>query len=110
VTLERRRRDAWLENEHDELEDKIYRSYGVLRYTKKITTKDAMMLLAQLKLGSDLDIISLTGNGSDIHRLMVEIQPAMLQKNMHRTMEAPERDKVRAKYINDRLPSMLQQI
>lgn len=106
VAMEHKSRSEWMEKEHDEIEDKVFRSYGVLRYTKSITAKDAMMLLAQLKLGSDMGIIRFNGNGSDIHRLMLEIQPASLQNAAKKTMEKAERDHARAQYLNTHLPNL----
>lgn len=106
ATLERKRRINWIENEHDDVEDKIYRSYGVLRHTKLITCKDAMMLLAQLKLGSDTGLINLAGNGADIHRLMIEIQPANIRKLYKCDANENDINKARAAYINEKLPHM----
>lgn len=106
VAMEHKSRSEWVDKEHDEIEDKVYRSYGVLRFTRSITTKDAMMLLAQLKLGSDMGLITFNGNGSRIHRLMMEIQPSTLQNTAKKTMEQEERDHVRAQYLNTHLPTL----
>lgn len=106
VALERKRRTSWIENEHDDVEDKIYRSYGVLRHTRLITCKDAMMLLAQLKLGSDTGLIALNGNGADIHRLMIEIQPSNLRKMYKCDNNENAINKVRAAYLNEKLPHL----
>lgn len=104
VALERKRRTAWVENEHDEVEDKVFRSYGVLRHTRKISCKDALMLLAQLKFGSDTGLIELTGNGADLYRLMMEIQPAEISKHTKCGTDVNEIDKARAHYLNEKLP------
>lgn len=107
VTLERKRRGAWAQNEHDELEDKIFRSYGVLRHTKLITCKDALMLLAQLKLGLDTGLINLNGTGADLSRLMIEIQPAALCKFFRCGNDERELNKARARLLNERIPSLI---
>lgn len=104
VALERKRRTAWVESEHDEVEDKVYRSYGVLRHTRKISCKDALMLLAQLKFGSDTGLIELTGNGADLYRLMMEIQPAEIAKHTKCGTDISEIDKARARFLNEKLP------
>lgn len=104
VALERKRRISWVENEHDEVEDKVYRSYGVLRHTRKISCKDALMLLAQLKFGSDTGLIELTGNGADLCRLMMEIQPASIRKQTKCGAEENDIDKARARFLNEKLP------
>lgn len=106
VALERKRRAAWIENERDEVEDKVYRSYGVLQHTRLITCKDAMMLLAQLKLGADIGLINLSGNGADLHRLMMEIQPACIAKRYKCSNDAKAVNKARATYLNEMLPKL----
>lgn len=103
IALERKRRTAWIDDEHDDVEDKVFRSYGVLRYTRYITDKDALMLLAQLKLGSDTGLIELTGNGADIYRLMLEIQPANIKK-LYRVSDEHEVNRFRARFLNEKLP------
>ena len=106
VALERKRRTAWIENARDEMEDKVARSYGVLRYTRLIAAPDALALLAQLKLGSDAGLIALNGTGADLHRMMMEIQTATLRKMFKCGADEKEVNHARAKYINERLPRL----
>lgn len=106
AVLERKRRESWLEADRNEIEDKVCRSYGVLRYAKLITTRDAMLLLGQLKLGMDLNLIKTSFNGSDIHRLMIEVQPAMLQKLLRKKMDEQECALERAIYLNGSIPQI----
>lgn len=107
IALERKQRTTFIESAHDEIEDKVYRSYGVLKYTKEITQSSAMMLLAQIKLGSDWGLLPIYGNGADIYRLMVEIQPASLQSRAKRLLKQKECDRERAVYLNKSLPRLL---
>ena len=106
VVLERKRRISWVEDDHDDIEDKVFRSYGVLKFTKVITFADAMTLLAQLKLGCDTGLISLSGNGADLYRLMMEIQPAAIRKLSGCGADAVEINRARAARINERLPEL----
>ncbi|MCR5324415.1 MAG: hypothetical protein K6E85_14245 [Lachnospiraceae bacterium] len=108
VELERKRREAMLENERMDLEDKIFRSYGVLRYARKITLDDALMLLAQLKFGSDLGIIELSTGGPELNRLMIEIQPASLIKEYKCPNDPNTVDETRAIHLNKKLPKLKQ--
>ncbi|MFU0826365.1 MAG: Protein-arginine kinase [Lachnoclostridium sp.] len=100
---ERRQREYFLTNNYDEFEDKVYRSYGILKYAKQISSSDAMSLLAQLKLGVDLNLINL-GDDFNIHELMMEIQPGNLQCQLDKNVGSIERDKYRADYIRRKLP------
>ena len=63
-----------------------------------------MVLLAQLKLGSDCGIIELSGGGSRLHRLMIEMQPGNLQTICKKSMGSVQRDEQRAKFLNENLP------
>ena len=108
VELERKRRSVMLENERTDLEDKIYRSYGVLKYARKMSLDDALMLLSQLKLGSDLGIITISPGGAVLHRLMLEMQPAWLTKEYKCGDEQNSIDEIRAMHLNKKLPEMKQ--
>lgn len=105
IHQERKRRDYILNSNYAILEDQIYRSYGVLKYAKQINTKDAMTLLAQLKLGEDTNTIAFQTLNS-IFSLMMDIQPANLQKKYGRIAGSAQRDQKRAEYINLNLPEL----
>ena len=107
IGIEHKRRIAWIENDRNEVEDKVYRSYGVLKHTRLIKLKDAMTLLAQLKLGSDTGLIKLGGGGSDLYRIMMEIQPANIIKLYKCSNDEVEIDRARARYLNEKIPSLI---
>lgn len=102
---ERRQREYMLTSSYDEIEDKVYRSYGVLKYAKQLSSSDAMTLLAQVKLGIDLQLIH-TSDNYNVHELMMEIQPGNLQSNLDKNIGSVQRDKYRAEYIRMKLPEM----
>lgn len=102
---ERRQREHMLTNNYDEIEDKVHRSYGVLKYAKLLSSSDAMALLAQLKLGMDMNMIHL-GENYNVHELMMEIQPGNLQCNLDKNVGSVQRDKYRADYIRKKLPEI----
>lgn len=105
IKQERRRREYMLQAGYDELEDKIFRSYGILKYAKQLGTEDSMALLAQIKLGADTGLIKLKGE-VNIHLLMMDIQPASLQKLLGKNAGSSVRDRARAEYIQKRLPEL----
>jgi protein arginine kinase len=109
VDIEKKLRREVLKNIGMDLKDRIYRSYGVLRYAKNLAQKDAMVLLAQLKFGSDCGIINIKGGGSRLHRLMIEMQPGNLQTICKKTMGSVQRDEQRAKYLNEHLPELIEE-
>ena len=107
VDIEKKLRNELIKNAGAELEDRVFRSYGVLKYARRIPQKDAMVLLAQLKLGSDCGIINLKGGGCEIHKLMIESQPGNIQTAYKKNMGSTQRDEYRAKFLNKNLPELI---
>ncbi|MDD5935811.1 MAG: ATP--guanido phosphotransferase [Clostridiales bacterium] len=105
MTQERKRREYILSINSEEVEDKVYRSYGVLKYAKKLNTQDSMLMLSQLKLGQDASLIQFTGE-FNILKTMMEIRPANIQKLGKKQMSRNERDRYRAHYLNQLIPSI----
>lgn len=106
MNQERKRREYILTVNSEEIEDKVYRSYGVLKYAKKVSTADAMLMLSQLKFGKDSNVIRFQGE-CNIQQLMMEIMPANFQKIIGKTINHSERDRYRAEYLNDKLPEII---
>ena len=106
VDIEKRFRNEQVKAVGMDLKDRIYRSYGVLKYAKSLPQKDAMVLLAQLKMGSDCGILKLKGGGCEIHKLMIEMQPGNIQTIYKKNMGSVQRDEYRAKYLNEHLPEL----
>ena len=99
---ERAARQRILAKDRIQLEDRIYRSYGILANARMIATQEAMQRLSDVRLGIDLGIVS----GIEpriLQELMVMIRPAHLQKLMGQELDAPARDEKRAALIRERL-------
>lgn len=81
-----------------ELEDIVYRSYGILTNARKISYEEARDLLSNIKLGTDLGILrELTD--SKVQKLYLYSKPASLQKYLGKQYEKIERDIKRAEVI-----------
>lgn len=87
-----------------ELEDKIYRSYGVLTNCRKITSEETLQLLSNIKLGTDLGIINEL-NDLKVLKLFILTKPANLQKFIGKPLENSERDVNRAEIIKQIIKS-----
>ncbi|MBO2522021.1 MAG: protein arginine kinase [Clostridia bacterium] len=99
---ERAARQRVLAQDRLRLEDRIYRSYGILANARLLATHEAMQLLSDVRLGIDLGIVK----GIEpriLQELMVMIRPAHLQKLMGQELDAPARDEKRAALIRERL-------
>jgi len=84
------------------LEDKIFRSYGVLRHSHIISSQETVELLSMVRLGVDLDIIKNVDRNA-INQLFIMIQPAHLQKIEGKKLSASERDVRRASLLRQKL-------
>ena len=105
VNKERNTRKFLKDKKGIELEDKVFRSYGILSNSRLISSKEAMKHLSNVKLAYDIGYISnLRLEG--IIKLMIDIMPANLQNKINKEAEKEERDQVRAKLIRDYLSSM----
>ncbi len=98
---EEKARNFLISNDRLLIEDKIYRSYGVLKNAKLLNYEESMMLLSDVILGIDLGIIE--GNNTMLHHIMNNIQPASLQLVYKEELNERERDIKRAEYIGDLL-------
>ncbi|SFJ37033.1 protein arginine kinase [Thermoflavimicrobium dichotomicum] len=85
-----------------ELEDRVYRSYGILAHSRVIDSKEAMQRLSDVRLGVDLNLIKEV-SASVMNELMVMIQPGFLQQYAGQRLDPEERDVRRAKLIRERL-------
>ena len=98
VARERNTRRYLIETKALELEDKVYRSLGILTHSRLMSSKEAMTHLSNIKLGWDINLIK-NEKLKDIVKLMIDIQPANIQKKLERDMLSVERDNARAEII-----------
>lgn len=80
------------------LEDKVYRSYGILSNCRKISSEEARELLSDIKLGTDLGILPEL-NDTKVQKLYLYIKPANMQKMLGNQYDGIERDIKRAETI-----------
>lgn len=106
VKQERKRREYMLSVNADEIEDQVFRSYGVLKYARQISSDDAMALLSQLKFGSDCGLVKFDRE-FNIHKLMMGVQPGSLQWTLGKNVGSQTRDQSRAEYIRRELPTII---
>lgn len=81
-----------------ELEDRLYRAYGILTNCRKISSDEAKKLLSDVKLGTDLGIIK-EMNDLKVNKLDLYTKPANLQLYLGQTLNENERDIERAEVI-----------
>lgn len=81
-----------------ELEDMIYRKYGILINARKLRWEETMDLLSDVKMGVDLGLIKEI-NDSQISKIYFYINNANLQKYFGENLETYDRDIKRSELI-----------
>ncbi len=81
---------------NEELADRLWRSYGTLKYARSMSSSEAKALLSDVILARNLGIIEIEGKISPIE-LMVETEPAFIMSG--EGLSPAERDKKRAELI-----------
>lgn len=102
IEQETQARDALSSQNKTMLEDRIQRSFGILKSAYIITTQETMELISLVRLGCDLGLIKDIDRRT-INELFIITQPAHLQKLENKKLSAPERDAKRAEIIRSRL-------
>lgn len=102
VEQEREARKRLVDRSSTRLEDQIFRSYGILKYSRIIESNEAAKRISNVRLGIDLGIIEHLSH-SMLNELIVLIQPGFLQHYAGKMLTASERDVIRATLIRERL-------
>ena len=100
ITQEKLSREHMLRKRKYELEDKIFRSLGLLKSAVLINNKECLYNLSNVRMGVEMDIVK----GMDIkilNSLLVATQPASLQKNLGVKLSERERDLKRGEIIKE---------
>ena len=102
IEQEEQARQALLLQNRTMLEDKIFRSFAVLKSAHIVSSQETVELLSMVRLGVDLQIIKDVGRKA-INQLFIMIQPAHLQKIEGKKLSSSERDVKRASVIRQKL-------
>ena len=102
IAQERAAREALVKTSNIQLEDRVFRSYGVLLNARIIETKEASTCISDVRLGIDLGFIENIPK-SILNELMILTQPGFLQKYAGGPLRPFERDVRRAALIRERL-------
>ena len=89
-----------LTKEAIELEDEVYRAYGVITNCRKISSDECMLLLSKIRLGVNLGIIKEITEAT-LNKLEIYTKPANLQKRIGQVFTANQRDIKRAEIIKN---------
>jgi len=102
VNLERDARTRLLEDKSLNLEDKVWRTYGILRYARSLSAVEFLNFLSLIRLGLDLKILS-GWTDAMLQELMLVTQPGHMQKWYKASRVTEKRDKLRADIVKNKL-------
>ncbi len=97
ISQERNARKELLKNE-DYL-DSVWRAYGILKYSRKLTSNEFMKLISLVRLASAEKIIDI--DIEKINGMIPDMQPATVNVRNSSMLDAEERDKLRAKEVRE---------
>lgn len=102
ISQERSAREVLRKSSNIQLEDRVFRSLGVLTNSRIIETKEAAQCLSDVRLGIDMGYIKNISK-SILNELMILTQPGFLQQYAGGPLRPYERDIRRATLIRERL-------
>ncbi len=102
IETEERARERMLRDARTQLEDKVWRAYGTLRYCRSIQAKEVINLCSAVRLGVAMGLQGLCPLRV-VNELLVLTQPAHLQRQAGVEMAPPERNIRRAQVVRERL-------
>ena len=82
-----------------EIENNIFRSYGILTHFRKAGLNEAMDMLSDIRLGYAMGILDFPKPDKNIYQIMMEIQPGHLLKASGEELDEAALDIARAEYL-----------
>lgn len=106
VQQETRLREKLLADRKDDMADMAGRSYGILANARKISAKEAMEHLSNLRMGYAWGILDQAPKPkTNLCTLMMAVQPGSLQNRYHEERNPYKRDVLRATYLREQFHS-----
>ena len=105
IQSEKLLRDKLIQEKNPDIEDIIYRAYGILSNCRKISGQEAIKLLSDVRLGYMTGILKERRPKNNIYCMIMNIQPGLMQMNHGREIGEQERDELRAGYLRENFVS-----
>ena len=102
TSYERMARKSLVSESREQLEDRVWRSYGMLKVARLISSEEIMHLLSQVRMGVNLGIIK-DIEMKTLNELFILTLPGHLQKLEGRELNSTQRNVIRASYVRKRL-------
>lgn len=106
IDLEYEIRDDYMFDSAFLMRDRVWRSYGLIKYSNSLNYPEALEYLSNLRIGIILSVIKEI-HVEEINDIMVKIQHSHLEKIRKEPFVSPfECDEFRAKYIRSMIPDI----
>lgn len=102
ISKERELRSQMMQNPSSDIADKLWRSYGTLKYARKLDTAEAARLLSNVRLAAVCGVIPEVKN-INLVGLLFEIMPAHIASRFSDATTAEKRDERRTALIRETL-------
>lgn len=102
IETEERARERMLRDARTQIEDKVWRAYGTLRYCRSVQAKEVINLCSAVRLGVAMGLEGLCPLRT-LNELLVLTQPGHLQRIAGRELSPAERNVTRARLVRERL-------
>lgn len=102
IETEERARERMMRDARVQIEDKVWRAYGTLRYCRSIHAREVINLCSAVRLGVALGLPGLCPLRV-LNELLVLTQPAHLQRVRGEELSPADRNIVRAQFVRERL-------
>lgn len=106
IEYERRAREALADDRAHVLDDRVWRAWGTLCHARLLGSEEALSLLSVVRLGIAMKRIDVPGvTAATVNEMLIQTQPAHLQKMAGEPLDGPQRRKRRADYLRAKLES-----
>ena len=102
IEYEQRARDFLVDENSQDLHDRVSRAYGILCNAQRISSEETMHLLSSVRMGVNLGLID-NLDIATVNKLFIHTQPAHLQKLRGMDLDTAERNVERAHYLQRHL-------
>lgn len=102
VEYERAARNALADERAVQLDDKVWRAYGILENARTMASDETLFFLSHVRMGVSMGRLQGLDVGT-INELFLRVQPAHLQKMHGHALSGEERSVARANFLRSRL-------
>lgn len=99
VAEENKFREILINKCKHELEDKIFKAYGILKYSVLLQFNEALDLISSVRLGAEMSLIDI--DKSKLDKLFMLISDSALRNYLGKTLDEKESMYERAKFIKE---------